>query len=186
MNTNLKVRIVDHCRVRNGGFTTRLMKHAVKAIADIYKIELNDAARYVRRNPLLGEEIPIYQELANLEEAMQSYWSAHKSFEQFPKVHQHLATERHQALKHCIGLIVRMIRHEKLAQPYDQKDIALAVKRLARLVCDELAAAGREMDRKTKHVLYPLLTWRQRLEKRSGRLTAPLVRVTSSNRFVTN
>lgn len=159
------------------------MKHALKAIADVYHIELHEAAQYRRQNPLIGDEIQIEQELVNLEEAMQAYWSARGAFTKYPQIHQHLAIERHQALKHCIGLLVRMLKQEPLRHPYEQKDIALALRRLARLVCDELKAAGREMDRKTVHVLAPLLSWRQRLEKRSGKMSVRIARFGASNRF---
>ncbi len=145
-----------------------VMGIALKAVADIYNIKISEASQYLRKNPLLGHEIHIDEELANLEEAVFNYWSAEKSFKQkYPKLHQHLASERSAALNHSIGLIMRMIKGQKLPFPYTQADATFALRKLTGVAMYEVQAAGHTLDEKTLRKIRPLMNWRQRLALKS-------------------
>lgn len=136
---------------------------AVKAIADIYKIQISDAAVFLRNNPLFGNEIHIDEELINLEEMIRTYWQSDLAFKKkYPALHRHLATERYESLKHTIGLIVRMIGGKPLPFEYSKSDCDYALRRLARLTVFELQATGIKVDKRLLQKFQPFLSVRQR------------------------
>src|SRR5687767_2020329 len=82
---------------------------ALKAISQLTRIDVQEAAQTVRRNPLLDEEIHIDEELINLEEAFNIYKTAGKDLRNYPHVRKHMMREQYFILKHTIGLVCRMM-----------------------------------------------------------------------------
>lgn len=140
------------------------MKRSLQAIAKAANIDLQVAVRTVRRHPLFDEEIHIEEELINLEEAIRAYHSAADSLERYPKIKRHLLSERRAILKHCIGLIARMLHGRKLPHEYTQEDIGFAMRKLVQLLVDDAKQAGWKINGEVLRTMKPYMSPRQRIE----------------------
>lgn len=141
-------------------------KAALRAIARLAHIDIASAVQTTRHNPILDSEVHIEEELINLQESLDSYYAAGDTIHKYPQMYQHLAQERRQILKHCLGLIVRMMHGKRLPRPYHKEDVDYAVKRLVQLVVEEARRAGKRLDQKTVEIFRPYLTVRQRIALR--------------------
>lgn len=138
------------------------MKLALKAVAKLADIKINEAENTNRRNPLFNEEIHIEEELINLEEAISSYHLASDTLKHYPQMRLHILKERRQILKHCIGLISRMQKGRELPRKYDSKDIETATRKLVSLVVEDAKKANYEIDKQMMDVFKPHLQGKQR------------------------
>ncbi len=145
------------------GFT---LKVALKAIAQLADVDLNEATNVIRRNPLLDEEIHIDEELINLEETIVSSRVASESLRNYPRVRKHLLVEQRVMLKHCFGQITRMTQGKRLPRRYNEQDITFATTRLIRLIVGEALRVGKAIDEDVMEAIKPFLTIRQRIELR--------------------
>lgn len=134
----------------------------LKAVARLTHVDIRDAVSIVRKNPILGDEIHIEEELINLEEAISTYHLAGSSLDAYPDMKQHLLREKRLVLKHCIGLIARMIQGKELPRAYTVVDVNNAVRRLVRLVVRDAERANIRIDDEVMRVMHPLLSFRQR------------------------
>lgn len=141
-------------------------KAALKAVSRLTRIDLITAVRTKRHNPILDSEIHIGEELINLQESLDSYYAAGETLQQYPKVRSHIAREKQVILKHCIGLIVRMMHGRALPYAYSQKDIEYSVRKLVQLVFEEARRTGKRIDDETIEIFKPFLSLRQRVEMR--------------------
>ncbi len=137
------------------------MKRELLAVAKMANVNIQEAAGIVRRNPLLGEEIHIDEELINLEEAVAAT-RASEDLHEYPVVRQHLIRDQRQMLKHCIGQIARMIHGRRLPRQYSQQDTIQALTRLIRLLVDEKLQRGKQIERSTLQIVEPFLSLSQR------------------------
>ncbi|HVS59007.1 MAG TPA: hypothetical protein VHD60_04740 [Candidatus Saccharimonadales bacterium] len=137
-------------------------KVALRAVARLAHINVYDAYTVVRHNPLLGEEIHIEEELINLEELIKTYHMGGGSLNRYPSMKQHILREKRLVLKHCIGLIIRMLQGKRLPRSYTSVDIKHAIRRLVRLVIEDAQKAHIRLDDEVLHGVQPLLSWRQR------------------------
>lgn len=141
-------------------------KAALKAVSKLTRIDLVTAVRTKRHNPILDSEIHIEEELINLQESLDSFYAAGETLEKYPVVRSHIARERRVILKHCIGLIVRMMHGRSLPHAYTQKDVEFAVQKLVQLVVEEARRTGKRIDDDMMEVFRPFLTVRQRVAMR--------------------
>lgn len=137
-------------------------KLAVKAVAKLAHVNVQEATTVVRKNPVLGDEIHIEEELINLEESIKTYYLAAKTLENYPDIKKHVISEKRMILKHCIGLVVRMMQGRAAPRPYTSEDINRAVRQLVRLVVKDAQRANIRIDDEIVEVVQPLLNLRQR------------------------
>ena len=139
-----------------------MKKGALRAIARLTHINLRQAAMVVRHNPLLGDEIHIEQELVNLEEAIKTYQMAGETLNQYPEMRAQMIHEKRIILKHCIGLVLRMIHGNRLPRPYSEDDTHTATKRLVQLVVSDIHRNGVAIDGELLTAVRPFVSWRTR------------------------
>ncbi len=138
----------------------------IRAIAKLTHIDLVSAIKSKRMSPILDSEIHIEEELINLKESLDSYYTAGETLRQYPRMYSHISREKRAILKHCIGLVVRMMHGRALPRPYSKQDVDYAVRRLVQLIVLEAQKAGRRIDDDVLAVLRPYLSVRQRLALR--------------------
>jgi hypothetical protein len=141
-----------------------MSKAALKTIAKLSHVNVREAVNAVRKNPLLGDEIHIDEELINLEEAMHSYRLATENLIHYPTIKAHLHREKRDILKHCFGLIIRMVYNKRLPHAYDINDTRRAIRRLVQLVVEDMRRSKMQIDQTSVDILFPLLNVRQRLQ----------------------
>lgn len=141
-------------------------KAALKAIAKITRIDLMSAIKTKRHNPILDTEIHIEEELINLQESLDSYYTAGETLREYPKMYAHISREKRAIMKHCIGLVVRMMHGRKLPRQYTKQDVDYALRRLVQLIVLESRRAGRRIDDDIMEIFRPYLTMRQRVAMR--------------------
>ena len=141
-------------------------KAALKAVAKITHIDLVAAIKSKRHNPILDSEIPIEEELINLKESLDSYYTAGDTLQQYPKIYSHISREKRAITKHCIGLLVRMMHGKQLPRPYSKQDVDFALRRLVQLVVEEARRAGKRIDDDIMEIFRPYLSVRQRVALR--------------------
>lgn len=141
-------------------------KSTLKAIAKLTHIDLMTALKTKRHNPLLDSEITIEEELINLKESMDSYYTAGDTLYDYPKIQAHMAREKRDIMSHCIGLVVRMLHGKVAPRPYGRQDVDYALRRLVQLVVEESRRAGKRLDADMLGLFRPYLTVRQRVALR--------------------
>ena len=144
----------------------RMNKLALKAIAKLTLIDINSAAKTVRHNPILDSEINIDEELINLKESLDSYYVARDTLRGYPKMREHFLRERQAILRHCVGLVERMLRGRRLSFSYTSGDIDQAIRRLVHLLVEDARRTGRRIDGDIMDVFAPFMSVRQRLATR--------------------
>lgn len=144
----------------------RMHKLALKAVASLARIDVQTAAQTVRQNPILETEIHIDEELINLKETLDSYYAAGGTIRRYPSVRLHVLRERRDILRHCIGLIDRMLRGRKLPHSYSVKDIDRAIRHLVQLMIEDCRRTGRQIDQDLIEIFRPFMSVRQRVHFR--------------------
>jgi hypothetical protein len=139
-----------------------LNKTALRAVAQLAHIDIASSIRVVRRHPLFDDEIHIEEELINYQEAMQAY-HAMNTLQEYPEIRAHVAQEKRLILKHCVGLLVRMMYRKRLPRHYTEEDTQFATKKLLRLVVEDSYRAGKQIDSRILNSIWPMITWRQRI-----------------------
>lgn len=124
-------------------------------------VNIQEAVGIVRRNPLLGEEIHIDEELINLEEAVAAT-RVSDTMNEYPEVRNFLIRDQRQMLKHIIGQLARMMQGRHLPRSYTEEDTMHALGRLIRLLVDEKMLRGKEIERPTLQIVEPFLSLHQR------------------------
>jgi len=137
-------------------------KIALRAVARLTHINLGQATMVVRHNPLLGDEIHIEEELINLEEAINTYRMASGTLDQYPQMRIQLIREKRLILKHCLGLVVRMIHGNSLPREYNESDTSRAAKRLVQLVVADILRSGVAIEDEILDAVKPCISWRTR------------------------
>jgi hypothetical protein len=148
------------------GMNTR----ALKTVARLTRTDLVAAIQSKRHNPILDSEIHIEEELINLQESLDTSHTAGETLKEYPQIYAHISNEKKDIMKHCIGLVIRMMNGRALPRPYTREDIDFAVKRLVQLVVLETRRAGIRLDKGTMEIFRPYLTVRQRLALRDYRI----------------
>jgi hypothetical protein len=143
-------------------------KLALKAIAKLTHVELRESMLVTRHNPILGSEIYIDEELINLEEAIAEYRIAAVNLQKYPTIRSHLVVEKRLILKHCLGLIGRMLHGKDLPYTYSKEDIDQAVRKLVRLIVEDIRLSGIKVDEDILQALHPFMTFRQRYSYRQA------------------
>jgi hypothetical protein len=138
------------------------LKSALKAIAKHTGVNIREAVSVTRVDGIFEEEIHIEDELIRLEEVIKNYHLAKDTVKDYPTMRKHLLHERRAILKHCIGLITRMMLGRPLPRPYTDQDTQMAMKQLVRLVVLDARLSGYELDREILNVLAPLMSLSQR------------------------
>ena len=138
-------------------------KKAIKAVARLTHINLTQAITVVRHNPLLGDEIFIEEELINLEEAIQAHRMASDTLEKYPEMKLQMISEKRLILKHCIGLVLRMLQGRRLPREYSAQDTQVAIRKLVRLVIKDVSQNEVAMDETTLEAVRPFMGWRMRV-----------------------
>jgi hypothetical protein len=141
-------------------------KRALKTVARLAHVDLVSAVRTTRFNPLLESEINVDAELINLKESIESYYSAGESLRDYPQIYEHISQEKREILKHCFGLVTRMLLGKKLPLPYTREDTDFALRRLVQLIVGEARYAGKRLDQEMINIFRPYLSLRQRLQLR--------------------
>jgi hypothetical protein len=141
-------------------------KRALTMVARLAHVDLVSAIKTRRDDPLMEREINIDAELINLKESIESYYTAGDTIRSYPKMYQHALTEKREILKHCFGMVVRMMFGKSLPLPYDREDIDMAVRRLVQLVVEEARFAGKRIDEEMIEIFRPYLSMRQRVALR--------------------
>jgi hypothetical protein len=139
---------------------------ALKGVAKLTHIEIPIAVKTVRHNPLLETEIHIDEELINLKESFDAYHMAGETLHEYPQVRTHVLRERRSIMKHCIGLLSRMIHGKKLTRQYTEQDIDAAVRRLVQLIVIDSRRNGMFIDRDIMDTFRPFLGPVQRVKLR--------------------
>lgn len=153
-----------------------LNKTALKAVAVLAHVDIPSATRVVRRHPLFDDEIHIEEELINYQEAVEAY-HAMNTLQDYPDIRAHVAQEKRLILKHCVGMVVRMMYRKKLPQQYTTEDTDFATKKLLRLVIEDSYKEGKRIDPRILNSIWPMITWRQRFQLRDrGRLVVGKLR----------
>jgi hypothetical protein len=138
-------------------------KTALRAVAQLAHIDIPSSIRVVRRHPLFDDEIHIEEELINYQEAVQAY-HAMNTLQDYPQLRAHVADEKRLILKHCVGLLVRMMYRKRLPHHYTQEDTDFATKKLLRLVVEDSYREGKHIDSRILNSIWPMMTWRQRFQ----------------------
>ena len=141
-------------------------KLALKAIAQLTHVDIANAVHVVRTNPLLEDEINIEEELINLQESLHGTYAAGDTLYQYPAMQQHVVAERRLILKHCIGLIARMLHGKSLPRPYNQEDTIQALRKLVQLIVEDAQRTGKRLDAEAIRMLKPFMSFRQRVAMR--------------------
>lgn len=144
-------------------------KAAIKAVAQLTHVDIPTAVHVIRRHPLLEDEIHIEEELINLEESVVAYHGA-DSLHNYPLLAEHILQEKRIILKHCVGLVVRMLYQKRLPQQYNRDDVDHAVRKLVRLCVEDARRTGKRIDIEVLRKLWPLLSMRQRMSLQSASL----------------
>jgi hypothetical protein len=144
----------------------RMHRLALKAIAKLTRIDIRSAEQTTRQNPILESEIHIEEELINLQESLDTYYTAGDTLRSYPKIRSHFLQERESILKHCIGLVERMLHGRKLPYSYTAGDVDHAIKRLVQMVVEDSRRTGRRIDRDIMDIFLPFMTVRQRVKMR--------------------
>ncbi len=139
------------------------IKPALRAVAQVVGVDTKQAAKVIRRQPLFDEEIPLEEELINLEETIKSYHVAFATLKNYPAMRQHAKKERRLIMMHCIGLVSRMLKGLKLPREYTAKDIEFAVHKLVSLLVDDAQSVGYKIDDSLLKCMRPYMSWRQQL-----------------------
>jgi hypothetical protein len=145
---------------------TMVRRRVIRAMARLTHIDPEVALSSKRHNPILDREIHIEEELINLKESLESLATASDSLRDYPKMYQYIAREKRAIMKHCFGLVVRMMHGWALPRPYTKDDIDFAVRRLIQLIVSEAQRAGKRLDEDVLDAFRPFLTVRQRLALR--------------------
>lgn len=145
---------------------TKAHRKALRAIAKLTQIDLVVAVKSKRHNPILDAEIHIEEELINLQESVESLAAAGDTVHRYPKMYSYISREKRAIMKHCIGLVARMLYGKKLPRPYTKADIDEALRRLVQLIVLEKRRSGRQIDDELMEVFRPFLTVRQRVALR--------------------
>jgi hypothetical protein len=145
-------------------------KRALKTVAQLAHVDLMSAIQTRRISPLLESEINIDEELINLKESIESYYTAGDTIRHYPKMYEHAVKEKRDIMKHCFGLVVRMMMGKRLPLPYNREDIDMAVRRLIQLVVEETRLAGKRLDNEMIETFRPYLNMRQRVALRDFRV----------------
>jgi hypothetical protein len=160
----------------------KLDKVALRAVAQLGHIDIPSSIRVVRRHPLFDDEIHIEEELINYQEAVQAY-HAMNTLQDYPDIRAHVAQEKRLILKHCVGLLVRMMYQKRLPRHYTDDDTVFATKKLLRLVVEDSYKEGKRIDPGIVNSIWPMITWRQRFQLRErGKLLAGKLRPAVTNR----
>jgi hypothetical protein len=138
----------------------------LRTVAKVTQIDLVTAVKSKRHNPILDAEIHIEEELINLQESVASLVAAGDTVHQYPRMYSYIAREKRAILKHCIGLVARMVHGKSLPRPYDEADLDHSVRKLVQLIVIEAKRAGRQFDDDIMAVFRPFLTVRQRVAMR--------------------
>jgi hypothetical protein len=138
----------------------------LRTVAKVAQIELVTAVKSKRHNPILDAEIHIEEELINLQESVASLAAAGDTVHRYPKMYSYIAREKRAILKHCIGLVTRMVYGKNLPRPYTRADVDHALRKLVQLIVLEAKRAGRQLDDDIMATLRPFLTVRQRVAMR--------------------
>lgn len=138
-------------------------KAALKAVAKVAHIDLVAAIRTKRHNPILDSEIHIEEELINLRETLDSYYTAGDTLQKYPKIYSHVVQEKQEIMRHCIGLVVRMMHGKQLPRTYSKEDIDYAIQRLVQMIVEEAYRTGKRIDAEVMEIFKPFLTVRQRV-----------------------
>jgi hypothetical protein len=155
---------------------SNLNKTALRAVAQLGHIDIPSSVRVVRRHPLFDDEIHIEEELINYQEAVQAY-HAMNTLQDYPEIRAHVAQEKRLILKHCVGMLVRMMYRKRLPQHYTEEDTVFATKKLLRLVVEDSYKGGKRIDPRVINSIWPLITWRQRFQLRErGKLLVGKIR----------
>lgn len=141
-------------------------RSVVRAIARLTHIDPVAATRSKRHNPILDSEIHIEEELINLQESLDSLATAGDTLKEYPKVYSYISREKRAIMKHCLGLVIRMLHGRTLPRAYTKDDIDFAMKRLVQLIVLEAERAGKRIDEDLMAVFRPFLTVRQRVALR--------------------
>jgi hypothetical protein len=136
---------------------------ALRAVAKLTQIDLVAAVKSKRHNPILDAEIHIEEELINLQESVASLAAAGDTVHKYPKMYSYISREKRAIMKHCIGLVARMICGKSLPRPYTKADIDEALRKLVQLIVLEMRRTGRQIDDDVMQLLRPFLTVRQRV-----------------------
>ncbi len=144
----------------------RMHKLALRAIARLAKIDITSAAKTTRTNPILDSEIHIEEELINLKESLDSYYTAGDTMRKYPKIQSHFLREREAILKHCIGLTERMLRGRKLPFSYTASDVDQSIRRMINLIVEDYHRNGRQIDGDIMDAFRPFMSVRQRVRMR--------------------
>lgn len=135
-------------------------------VAEVSKIDLVSAIKAKRHNPILDAEIDIEEELINLQESVASLEAAGDTIYLYPEMYSHIEKEERAVLKHCIGLVARMILGKNLPRPYSRADVDRALRRLVQLIVVKTNRAGKRLDEDILATFRPFLTVRQRVALR--------------------
>jgi hypothetical protein len=139
------------------------LKQALRAIADLTRVNVREATHFTRMHPLWGEEIYIEEELINLAEAFESAASATESLRDYPKMRLPIIKEQRAILTHCVGMIARMTKGKQLPREYTDQDVQLAVTKLVRLIVGEAMRVGKKIDDEILKSIKPYLSFSQRM-----------------------
>ncbi|HET6924703.1 MAG TPA: hypothetical protein VFH39_02655 [Candidatus Saccharimonadales bacterium] len=141
----------------------RLQKHALSAVAKLTHVDLHEAVAVQRTSPLLNEEIPLEEELINLEEAVKTYRLAMPNFQRYPKMRTHLHQEKRLILKHCLGLMMRLLMKRPMHGAASSSDAGRAISRLVQIIVEDIRRNGIRLDTETKRIFEPFLDLKLRL-----------------------
>lgn len=149
----------------------RLMnKRAMKAVARLAHIDLKSALGTHRISPIMEREVNVDEELINLRESVETYYTAGETIREYPQMYEHAVQEKREITKHCFGLIVRMMLGRNLPLPYTREDVDHAVRRLVQIIVDEARYAGKRLDEEMIQIFRPYLTMKQRIALRDFRI----------------
>jgi hypothetical protein len=150
-------------------------KLALKAVAKQTDIDIRDATKTKRHNPIMDQEIHIEEELINLQETQESYYTAGETLSEYPKIQSHMLNEHRTILQHCIGLTERMLHGRKLPYSYTTADVDHAVRRLVGLIVEDSRRKGQRIDGDVMDILKPFMSVRQRV--RMGEWGTDMIRL---------
>lgn len=151
----------------------KALKVELKAVAQLADLDMKTALVSTRRHPLWEEEIHIEEELINLQEAFETHAAADESLTQYPKLRRHLVREQRTILRHCVGLIARMQKKQRLPREYDEQDLTYAITKLTRLLITEAMRVDKKIDEEIIEILRPFLSLKQRLQLRQWKSFSP-------------
>lgn len=141
-------------------------RRALKMIARLAHVDLMSATHVRRISPLMEREIGVDEELVNLRESVESYYTAGDTIREYPQMYEHALKEKREITRHCFGLVTRMMLGRKLPLPYGGEDIDMAVRRLVQIVVDEARYTGKRLDAEMIEIFRPYLSMKQRVALR--------------------